>query len=62
MIKLRMVFQIIAVLILLVFYGCYFIKMISQQRRDENQSTQKIIICPIKKSVDAVDIVKKGKT
>lgn len=30
--KIRMVFQIIAVLILLVFYGCYFIKMISQQR------------------------------
>lgn len=28
-----MIFQIIAILILVVFYGCYFIKMISQRRK-----------------------------
>ena len=29
----KMIFQIIAILILAVFYGCYFIKMISQRRK-----------------------------
>ena len=28
-----MIYQIIAILILAVFYGCYFIKMISQKRK-----------------------------